>query len=72
MKSSLLRIEPIAIFLMIGSSRSEVTPCTYCGVTAMSSTTTPAALVLAAADMRASTATSSRRANRPPLIGSAR
>ena len=47
MKSSLLRSEPIAIFLMIGSSRSAAEPWRYCGVTAVSSTTTPAALALA-------------------------
>ena len=32
---------------MIGSSRSAARPCTYCGVTAASSTTTPAAFALA-------------------------
>ena len=47
MISNLLRSEPIAIFLMIGSSRLGFTPCTNRGVTAVSSTTTPAALALA-------------------------
>ena len=47
MNSSLLRSEPTAILLMIGSSRSAATPWTYCGVTAVSSTTTPAAFTLA-------------------------
>ncbi len=47
MMSSLLRIEPMAIRLIIGSSRSAVTPWTYCGVTAVSSTTTPAAFAVA-------------------------
>src|SRR6476469_7784644 len=80
MKSSLLRSEPMAIFLMIGSSRSAADPWRYCGVTAVSSTTTPAALALAraaaaptsstlAAAMRARAATSSRRANSPPAMG---
>ena len=80
MKSSLLRSEPMAICLMIGSSRSAADPWRYCGVTAVSSTTTPAALALArpaaaptsstlAAAMRASAATSSRRANSPPAMG---
>src|SRR6478736_2216637 len=44
MISSLLRSEPIAIFLMIGISRSAAMPWTYWGVTAVSSTTTPAAV----------------------------
>ncbi len=47
MNTSLLRNEPVAIFLMIGSSRSAARPCTYAGVTAVSSITTPAAFVLA-------------------------
>ena len=47
MISSLLRSEPTAIRRMIGSSRSAASPWTYCGVTAVSSTTTPAALTLA-------------------------
>ena len=78
---SLLRIEPIAIFLTIGSSRSAAMPWTYCGVTAVSSTTTPAAFVVArpaaaptsstdAAASLAIAATSSRRPKRPALIGS--
>src|SRR6478735_11085994 len=81
MNSSLLRRDPIAIRLIIGSSRSAVMPCTYCGVTAVSSMTTPAALAVArpvaapmssteAAANRASAATSSRRPNRPALIAS--
>ena len=37
MNSSLLRSDPIAMRLIIGSSRSAVIPCTYCGVTAVSS-----------------------------------
>src|SRR6478752_1456259 len=79
MNRILLRSDPIAIFLMIGSSRLAATPATYCGVTAVSSTTTPAALALArpaaaptsstdAAASLASAATSSSRANRPPLM----
>ena len=44
MNSSLLRSEPIAIRLIIGSSRSAVMPWTYCGVTAVSSMTTPGGL----------------------------
>src|SRR5829696_10173272 len=77
MMSSLLRSDPTAMRRMIGSSRSAVRPCTYCGVTAVSSTTTPAAFTLArpaaapmssteAAAARASTATSSNRATSPP------
>src|SRR6187200_3180768 len=79
MNRILLRSEPIAIFLMIGSSRWAATPATYCGVTAVSSTTTPAALALArpaaaptsstdAAASLARAATSSSSANRPPLM----
>src|SRR5690349_21091795 len=79
MMSSLLRSEPMVIFLIIGSSRSAVTPWTYCGVTAVSSTTTPAALVAArpvaapmsstdAAARRASAATSSSSAKSPPAM----
>src|SRR3954449_5700937 len=79
MKSSLLRSDPIAIRLIIGSSRSAVIPCTYWGVTAVSSTTTPAALAVArpvaapmsstdAAASRARAAMSSRSPNRPPLM----
>ena len=77
MISSLLRSEPDGDRRMIGSSRSAARPCTYCGVTAVSSTTTPAAFALArpaaapmssteAAAARASTATSSSRATSPP------
>src|SRR5687768_178341 len=80
MNRSLLRSEPLAIRLMIGSSRAAADPWRYCGVTAVSSTTTPAALALArpaaaptsstlAAAMRARAATSSRRANSPPAMG---
>ena len=47
MNSSLLRRDPIAIRLMMGSSRSAAMPWTYCGVTAVSSITTPAALAVA-------------------------
>ena len=79
MMSSLLRIDPIAIFFTIGSSRAAATPWTYCGVTAVSSITTPAALAVAlpaaaltssmdAAAILAMAATSSRRPNRPALI----
>src|SRR4051794_25446763 len=81
MISSLLRSDPTVILRIIGSSRSAVTPWTYCGVTAVSSTTTPAALVVArpaaaptssieAAAIRASAATSSRSANSPPAMPS--
>src|SRR5690242_5754099 len=81
MKISLLRRDPIAIRLIIGSSRSAVIPCTYCGVTAVSSITTPAAFAVArpvaapmssteAAANRARAAMSSRRPNRPALIAS--
>ena len=80
MISSLLRSEPQKIFLIIGSSRDGSAPETYCGVTAASSMTTPAALAPAfaapaatssseAAAMRARAATSSSRATRPPLTG---
>ena len=79
MYSSLFLSEPLAIRLMIGSSRSAARPCTYAGVTAVSSTTTPAALTLArpaaaptssidAAASLASAATSSRSPRSPPLI----
>src|SRR4051794_3198234 len=81
MISSLLRSDPTVILRIIGSSRSAVTPWTYCGVTAVSSTTTPAALVVArpaaaptssidAAAIRASAATSSSSAKSPPAMGS--
>ena len=74
--TSLLIREPRAIFQMIGSSRSGLKPCTYLGVTAASSMTTPAVLepASAAAAAMSSTldaatlamaATSSRRARRP-------
>lgn len=64
---------------MIGSSRSAVIRWTYCGVTAVSSMTTPAAFAVArpaaapmssieAAASRARTATWSSSPNRPPLI----
>src|ERR1700741_3351584 len=59
--------------LMIGNSRSAAIPWTYCGVTAVSSMTTPAALAVArpvAAASRARTATSSRSPKRPALIAS--
>src|SRR5271166_1282129 len=59
--------------LMIGNSRSAAIPWTYCGVTAVSSMTTPAALTDArplAAASRARTATSSRSPKRPALIAS--
>ena len=78
MISSLLRSEPQKIRLIIGSSRDGSAPDTYCGVTAASSITTPAALAPAlaapaatssteAAAMRARAAMSSSRATRPPL-----
>src|SRR5829696_609247 len=81
MKTSLLRRDPIAIRLIIGSSRSAVMPWTYWGVTAVSSMTTPAALAVArpvaapmsstdAAASRARAATSSSSPNRPALIAS--
>jgi hypothetical protein len=83
MINSLLRSEPQKIRLIIGSSRDGSDPDTYCGVTAASSITTPAALVPAlaapaatssteAAAMRAMAATSSNRAKRPPLTGGLR
>src|SRR5271166_5772146 len=59
--------------LMIGNSRSAAIPWTYCGVTAVSSMTTPAALTVArplAAASRASIATSSSSPKRPALIAS--
>src|SRR5689334_17295502 len=79
MKTSLLRSDPTAIRLIIGSSRSAVIPCTYWGVTAVSSITTPAAFAVArpvaapmssteAAASRARAATSSSSPNRPALI----
>src|SRR5688500_7083679 len=79
MKNSLLRSDPIAICLMIGSSRSAAEPSRNCGVTAVSSTTTPAALALArpaaapmsstdAAASFAIAATSSSRAKSPAAI----
>ena len=43
MKTSLLRSEPLVMRQIIGSSRAGVTPSMYCGVTAASSMTTPAA-----------------------------
>ena len=80
MNASLLSSEPRAIFLMIGSSRSAASPWTYCGVTAASSTTTPAAFIEARpaaaptssiddAASFASAATSSNRPTRPPAMG---
>src|SRR5829696_4410185 len=77
MISSLLRSEPIAILRMIGSSRSAASPCTYCGVTAVSSTTTPAAFTLArpaAAPMSSTEAAAARAspATRGPSGRSAR
>ena len=79
MKSSLLRSEPTAIRLMMGSSRSAARPRTYAGVTAASSTTTPAAFMLArpaaiptssteAANSLASDATSSSSPTSPPAM----
>src|SRR4051794_34822992 len=79
MKSSLLRSDPRAIRRMTGSSRSAAMPCTYCGVTAVSSTTTPAAFALArpaaapmsstdAEAIRASVAMSSNSPNSPALM----
>lgn len=79
MISSLLRIDPMAIFLMIGSSRFGFAPCTNRGVTAASSTTTPTAFALArpaaapmssteAAAIFAIAATSSSSAASPPAM----
>ena len=79
MMTSLLRSEPLAIRQIIGSSRAGVTSETYCGVTAASSITTPAAFadvfaVSAAtsstddAAVRAINATSSSSASKPPAI----
>ena len=56
MMTSLLKNEPLAMRQIIGSSRSGVNPVTYCGVTAVSSMTTPAALLPA---LPAAAATSS-------------
>ena len=53
MNASLLNGEPRAIFLMIRSSRSAARPWTYCGVTAASSTTTPATFIEEATRRRA-------------------
>ena len=72
----LLTRDPVAIRLMIGSSRFGSMPSTYCGVTAVSSTTTATAFVLAltapaamsyrlAAVALTSAAMSSRRAASP-------
>ena len=80
MNTSLLRNDPTAMRRIMGSSRSGLNPCTYRGVTAVSSTTTPAAFALArpaarptssmdAAAIFAIVATSSSRAASPPLIG---
>ena len=80
MITSLLTSDPFAMRQIIGSSRFGLMPVTYCGVTAASSMTTPAALAPAlpvaaamsstdAAAARASAATSSSSAARPPLIG---
>src|SRR5699024_7421131 len=80
MMTALFPSEPRAIRRMIGNSREGSTPRTYCGVTAVSSTTTPAAFTLArpaaaamssvlAAAALASTATSSSSAARPPAMG---
>src|SRR5829696_1278760 len=74
--TSLFRSEPTVILAMIGSSRSGVSPVTKRGVTAVSSMTSPAALVpaLPAARLTSSTdaaaslamvATSSRSAIKP-------
>src|SRR3981081_744778 len=59
--------------LKAGNSRSAAIPWTYCGVTAVSSMTTPAAFALArpaAAVSRARAATSSSSPNKPALIAS--
>ena len=76
---ALLSKEPFVIFQMIGSSRLGLTPRTYCGATAASSTTTPAAFALTykdaaatssalAAAMRARAAISSSSAAKPMAI----
>ena len=79
MMTSLLMSEPLVMRQIIGNSRWGLIPSTYCGVTAASSTTTPAAFTevlparaatsstLEAAE-RAIRATSSSRAKRPPAI----
>ena len=78
MTSSLLRRDPSAILLMIGSSRSGVMPVTYCGVAATSSTAAAEtfAVVLTAIEAvssrvdsvsLASVAMSSRRAKKPDM-----
>ena len=79
MISSLLRSDPLAMRQMIDSSRSGLSPCTYRGVTAVSSTTTPAAFTLARPVAPAmssrddavsftSAATSSSSANSPLMV----
>ena len=77
MMTSLLMREPRAIFAMIGSSRAGLSPDTYCGVTAVSSMTTPTAFEEAFTALEATSsmdeavafarvAISSSRATSPP------
>lgn len=48
-RTSLLKMEPLAMRQTIGTSREASKPCTYLGVTAASSITAPAALAPALA-----------------------
>ena len=78
MMRSLLRRDPSAIFLMMGSSRSGVMPVTYCGVAATSSTVAAETFAEALTAMEAVSsmvdnvilarvAMSSRRAKKPDM-----
>ena len=61
MMTNLFTSDPRAILPTTGSSRAGVRPCTYCGVTAASSMTTPAAFAdafIAALRMSSTTASS--------------
>ncbi len=73
MMTNLLTRLPIAIFPTIGNSRAGVIPCTYWGVTAASSITTPAVFALAlTAAVRMSSTTASKPTDneRPPFRAS--
>ena len=83
MMTILLTNDPLAMRQIMGNSRFGSMPVTYCGVTAASSMTTPAAFAPAlpvaaaissvdAAAARARAATSSSSAASPPLIGGLR
>src|SRR5690554_5610596 len=61
MMMNLFTSDPSVIFATTGSSRAGVMPCTYCGVTAASSITTPADFADAfSAALRMSSTTASR------------